>query len=109
VDRHALSKDSEAIDSLACEGALLARDAANDRTTSPFVRVHAGNLRRRASNFEDALAQRPTVEAIERDVRALARRAGSVAALLDGLEDSPTDRENARRLATALSKSGDCA
>jgi hypothetical protein len=48
VDLHALKQDSEAIDSLACEGALLANEIANAASTAPFSRVHAGELAVRA-------------------------------------------------------------
>ena len=33
VDRHALTNDSSTLDSIACEGALLAADVARGRTT----------------------------------------------------------------------------
>ena len=108
VDRHALSKDGEAIDSLACEGRLLADNVAEGKTTQPFARVHAGDLRQRASNFEDALSERPAVSGVEREVRSLARKAGRVAALLERLERDPDDREAARRLEPLLAKTGEC-
>jgi hypothetical protein len=108
VDRHALAKDGEAVDSLACEGALLASDVASGNTTSLFTRVQAGALAQRASNFEDALSERRTLEEIEPQVRALGRRAGRVATLLDQLHDGPTDRSTARFLVRELSHEGDC-
>jgi hypothetical protein len=108
VDRHALTKDGEAIDSLACEGRLLAHEVAEGRGTSNFGRVHSGELRQRASNFEDALSERPTVAGIEREVRALARKAGRIASLLEELHAHPDGRGNARRLEPLLAKAGDC-
>jgi methyl-accepting chemotaxis protein len=108
VDRHALTKDGEAIDSLACEGRLLAREVADGDGTSRFTRVHADELRQRASNFEDALSERPTVAGIERDVRALARKAGRIASLLGHLHRQPEDRATARRLEPLLAEAGDC-
>ena len=108
VDRHALSKDSDAVDSLACEGALLAGDVASGDTVRFFARVHAGDLARNASNFEDALTERPTLEPIEPQVRELGRRAGRIADLLDELHERPTDRSTARRLVDELSREGDC-
>src|SRR5207244_1223441 len=38
VDRHALTNDSSTLDSIACEGALLAADVARGRTTSFYAR-----------------------------------------------------------------------
>jgi hypothetical protein len=109
VDRHALSQDSDAIDSLACEGALLAADVADGRTTTIFARVHAGELAQAASNFEDALSQRPTLRPIERAVRARARKAGRVSALLDRLAKRPGDESAAEVSRRALEQAGGCA
>lgn len=108
VDRHALSKDGDAVDSLACEGRLLARDVADGDSTERFTRVHAGDLQQRASHFEDALSERPTVAGIESDVRGLGRKAGHVADLLDQLHGSPGDRSLGRKLEGELQKTGDC-
>jgi hypothetical protein len=108
VDRHALSKDGDAVASLACEGRLLARDVAQDDSTTRFTRVHAGELQQHASNFEDALSERPTAPEIEDDVRALARKAGDVADLLARLHRSPGDGDLARQLEPLLQKAGDC-
>jgi hypothetical protein len=108
VDRHALMKDGEAIVSLACEGRLLARDVAGGNTTMHFARAHAGDLRQRASNFEDALSERPTVEGIEGDVRSQARKAGRIAELLQRVERSPEDRASAHEVAASLQREGDC-
>jgi hypothetical protein len=107
VDRHALEQDSEAIDSLACEGALLANDIGKGATTHNFVEVHAGELAQAASNFADALSDRPTLPAIERDVRAKARKAGVIAGLLDQLKEDP-DRPVAESLRDRLEKQGGC-
>jgi len=107
VDRHALKQDSDAIDSLACEGALLANDAGKGATTHNFVEVHAGELAQTASNFADALSERPTLPAIERDVRAEARKAGVIAGLLDRLKQDP-DRPVAESLRDRLEKQGGC-
>jgi hypothetical protein len=108
VDRHALSNDSEAIDSLACEGVLLAHELANGASTTAFTRVHAGELARRASNFADALSSRPTSPGIERAVRAEAAKAGRIARLLGELESNPTSSAQAEELAGELKKVGGC-
>ena len=107
VDRHALKQDSEAVDSLACEGALLANDVGKGSTTHNFVEVHAGELAQRASNFADALSKRPTLSAIEREVRAEARKAGAIAGLLDRVKEYP-NRPVAESLRDRLEKRGGC-
>ena len=107
VDQHALDNDSASIDSLACEGALLAHQVVDGATTEPFTRVHAGELATRASNFEDALSQRPTTPGIARAVREEAKKAGRVADLLHQLEAN--DAESAAELKGRLEQEGDCA
>ena len=109
VDLHALTNDSAAIDSLACEGALLANQVAHDASTSAFTRVHAGELAQRASNFEDALSQRPTTPGIEKAVRDEAAKAGKIAGLLGELEADPTDSQRAAELKGRLEQAGGCA
>jgi hypothetical protein len=106
VDLHALSNDSDAIDSLACEGSLLANQVVHGASTSPFTRVHAGELSTRASNFEDALSSRPTTPGIERAVRREADKAGRIAGLLDELAQNPTDTERAAGLKNQLEQAG---
>jgi hypothetical protein len=108
VDRHALKQDSDAIDSLACEGALLANDVRKGATTRSFVEVHAGELAQTASNFADALSERPTLPDIERDARAEAKKAAEIAARLDQLATDP-DRAAAESLREQLEKQGGCA
>src|SRR4029079_14349774 len=103
VDLHALSNDSASIDSLDCEGALLANEVADGDSLGPFTRVHAGELGTRASNFEDALSERPTTPGIERATRREAEKAGRIAALLDQLPtgDSEGPARTKRQLASA--------
>jgi hypothetical protein len=108
VDRHALSKDGDAVDSIACEGALLAGAVSDGDSTTRFARVHAGDLADRASNFEDALTERPTASGIEADVRALGRKAGRISDLLARLHEEPDDRGVANELRERLSQEGDC-
>jgi hypothetical protein len=108
VDQHALDKDSEAIDSLACEGALLAHQIANTASLTTFSRVHAGELYTRAANFEDALSTRPTTPGIEKAVRDEAKRAGRVAALFDQLAADPSNPELASKLEPQFKKQGEC-
>jgi uncharacterized membrane protein YccC len=108
VDRHALQQDSSTIDSLACEGALLAHDVSEGATTKSFARVHADNLRAQASHLEDALAERPTASGIRSKVREASRDAGEVAQLLSQLHHHPTDRALADRIESELERAGEC-
>jgi len=108
VDKHALTNDAATLDSIACEGALLAHDVARGRTTKFFAREQAEELRIQSSNFADALSQRKTLPQIERQVRATARKAASLAAVLQRLHDHPTDRTAGADVERVLEQMGDC-
>ena len=109
VDRHALKRDAENVASLASEGGLLADDVSRGRSTKHFVRVHAKELSRKASNLEDALAERPTTPGITSDVRKLSKLAGKVSRELERLHLHPTDRGVAVSLKKPLSDDADAA
>jgi hypothetical protein len=108
VDRHALKNDSDALDSIACEGALLAHDVARGRTTTFFAREQAEELWIQSSNFADALARRNTLPQIERQVRAKAQDAAQLASTLRRLHDHPADRPAGADIARTLESMGKC-
>jgi hypothetical protein len=109
VDRHALKRDAENVASLASEGGLLADDVSRGRSTKYFVGVHAKELSTKASNLEDALAERPTSPGITPDVRKLSKLAGKVSRELERLHLHPTDRDVAASLKQPLSDDADAA
>jgi hypothetical protein len=109
VDNHALQRDAENVASLASEGGLLADDVSRGRSTKYFVRVHAKELSRKASNLEDALAERPTRPGITSDVRKLSKLAGKVSRELERLHLHPTDRGVAVSLKQPLSEDANAA
>jgi hypothetical protein len=109
VDRHALKRDAENVASLASEGGLLADDVSRGRSTKYFIRVQAKELSRKASNLEDALAERPTTPGITSDVRKLSKLAGKVSRELERLHLHPTDRGVAVSLKKPLSDDADAA
>ena len=108
VDRHALTNDAATLDSIACEGALLAGDVARGRTTTYFAREQAEELRIQSSNFADALSRRKALSSIVRRVRAKARQAAVLAAVLQRLHDHPSDRAVGAAVAIRLKKLGSC-
>jgi hypothetical protein len=109
VDRHALENDAETIGSIASEGQLLAHDVSKGASPKSFVRVHAKELSRSASDLEDALGERPTSPGITTDVRKLSRLAGKVSDELEALHLHPTDRKVAASLEQPLEKDADVA
>jgi len=108
VDRHALTNDAATIDSIACEGALLAQDVAQGKTTAFFAREQAEELRIQSSNLADALAKRHALAAIEQRVRAKAKVAATLSATLERLHDHPSDRGVAASVERRLKQLGGC-
>ena len=108
VDRHALTNDASTLDSIACEGALLAHDVARGRTTTYFAREQAEELRIQSANFADALSRRRTAAVIERKVRAKARDAARLATTLQRLHDHPADKAVGAAVERTLAKAGSC-
>jgi len=108
VDKHALTKDASTLDSIACEGALLAHDVARGRTTTYFAREQAEELQIQSSNFADALSRRATVPEIEQKVRKKAKDAAQLASTLQRLQDHPADRTLGATVERALKKMGSC-
>jgi hypothetical protein len=108
VDRHALTRDASTLDSIACEGALLARDVARGRTTAYFAREQAEELRIQSSNLADALSRRKTVPGIEQKVRTKAKDAARLASTLQRLHDHPADQTVGAAVEHTLKKAGSC-
>jgi hypothetical protein len=108
VDRHALAKDSSTLESIACEGALLAHDVAHGRTTTYFAREQAEELRIQSSNLADALFRRKTVPGIQMQVRKKAMDAARLSSTLQRLHDHPTDRSVGAAVQRTLTKMGSC-
>jgi hypothetical protein len=108
VDRHALTNDASTLDSIACEGALLAHDVARGRTTTYFAREQAEELHIQSSNFADALSRRQTAPGLEQKVRKKARDAARLAATLQRLHDHPADKTVGAKVERALKKMGGC-
>lgn len=108
VDRHALTNDAATIDSIACEGALLAHEIARGKTTTYYAREQAEELRIQSANFADALAKRHAVASIEQKVRAKAKDAARLSAALQRLHDHPAGRRIAASIAQQLKKTGGC-
>jgi hypothetical protein len=108
VDRHALTNDASAVDSMNCEAALLADAVSRHRATVAYVREQADALQLQASNLAHALAVRPTSPGLERRVRAKAGEARLLARRLGKLHDRPSDRTTGAMLEAAFKQAGSC-
>ena len=108
VDRHALTNDAATIDSISCEGALLARDVARGRSTRFFAREQAEELQIQASNLADALSKRKVLLGIEQRVRGKAKQAAALAVTLHRLHDHPSDRAVGADVERKLKLMGGC-
>jgi len=108
VDRHALTNDAATVDSIACEGALLAHEVARGNTTGNYTREQAEELEIQSSNLADALEKRPALPSIQQRVRAKARDAAKLATMLRRLGDHPSDRDVAESVERQLAKLGSC-
>jgi hypothetical protein len=108
VDRHALENDSATLDSIACEGALLAHQVRSGGTMHLFTRVHADVLRVQASNFADALGSRDTEGGLRARVREKGREAAGIADALGELHAHPERRSTAERVERRLRRIGNC-
>jgi hypothetical protein len=108
VDRHALTNDSATLDSIACEGALLADQVVDGKTTTNFTREQAEELAIQSANLADALARRPALPSIEQKVRAKARDASRLAQTLHRLQHNPSDRTVAAAVERQLTALGGC-
>jgi hypothetical protein len=109
VDKHALTNDAATIDSIACEGALLAHDVSRGRATANFTGEQAEELQIQASNFADALAKRPTSPGLERRVRAKASDAKRISSTIGRLQADPSNKQTAIAVANRLTRLGGCA
>ena len=108
VDRHALTNDSASVASMACEGALLARDIAAGKTTANYAREQAEELKIQSSNLANALAKRRAVASILGRVRAKARGAKRLSETLQRLQDHPSDHRLASAVEQRLKQLGGC-
>jgi hypothetical protein len=89
---------AEAIQSLASESALVAKEAAADRTTDTFVRVHSEYLRKAAQKVETELRSSHAKGDLDRKRQEAVTLAATVSEELGRLHGSPGDRMLAARL-----------
>jgi hypothetical protein len=75
-----LTQKSTSLESLAAEGALLARQAGAGKTTHIFTRVHSGYLYEAASQEASSLRTATTEPALEPKLRHVTSLAGKVSA-----------------------------
>jgi hypothetical protein len=102
-----LARSVEALGSAAAEGALIARDAADDRTKTTFVRARARELGETVEHEAEKLADADaTGEVAEAKARAV-DLADRISEALGRLQTSPDDAVEAGRSARVLTRLAD--
>ena len=98
----ALSQESSTLQSLAAEGALLARNSAGGRTTHVYTRVHSEYLQKAASQSAQLLQSAKTKPALQPKLRRTARVATKVTSELEQLGHASSAEQ--QRLARELER-----
>ena len=96
LDEKAFQKEAESVQAFAAEGALLASDVAEGKSTAAFTRVHAAELQEQAAKLEQTLSDASATPALEEELAQAIAVIGDVVATLDQLERNPGDSELAR-------------
>ena len=102
LHRHDLQKSTEAIQSLAAEGALLAARVAEGEGTEVFTRVHSLYLEKAAAKVQRKLLRARTAPSLAPKRRSATRVAAEVGRALELLHESPGDRAIAKRVQVRL-------
>jgi len=105
LSAEALSKQAEALQSVAAEGALLGQDAGAGKTTRTFAREHADDLYKVASKEEASLRTATTEPSLESKLRRLTVVARETSAALKQLGDAPEGEQ--RQLGARLTRAAD--
>jgi hypothetical protein len=102
-----LAKQSDAVRSLAAEGALLAQDGVDGKTTGIFTREHGSFLAKAATTAASSLAKAKTTPALEPRLRRLQALSARVRDQLKRLESA--SQADQRAIAEALGSAADAA
>ena len=103
LDAEALSKQAEALQSVAAEGALLGQAAASGETTQTFAREHSAALSELAAKTQESLRGATTQPSLQPSLRRLTTLAADTTAALEQLGDATQveQRELAAKLRAA--------
>jgi hypothetical protein len=109
LDSASFQKEAESIQSVAAEGALLARDVAEGRSVSTFARVRASELGQEAESLARELDRADATAEVRTKLPQAVRLSRAVAAALARLASDPDDHGRARRIAAELEEAADSA
>jgi hypothetical protein len=103
-----LAKQSDAVESLAAEGALLAQDGVDGKTTAIFTREHASFLVKAASATVSSLKKAKTRPVLQPKLRKLRRLSAEVRGQLKRIDGASQadEREIASKLGEAAREAG---
>ena len=105
LDAEALSKQAEALQSVAAEGALLGQAAASGETTQTFAREHSAALSELAAKTQESLRGATTQPSLQPSLRRLTTLAADTTAALEQLRDATQVEQ--RELAAMLRAAAD--
>jgi hypothetical protein len=107
LDANDFKKDVETLGSLAAEGALLARDVKHGDSTTPFTRVHADELARKAVRLRIEIRGASLPPHYARELAQARPLAERISIELNRLKRAPSDRATAAAVQQALSDASD--
>jgi hypothetical protein len=105
----AFQKQAESLQSLAAEGALVAKGTADGRATETFVSVHTEYLSKAATKVETKLRSAQASGDLEEKRKSALRLAGRITDDLGQLHRAPDDPRLAARLEAKLRGEADAA
>jgi hypothetical protein len=109
LSKKAFQLQAESLQSFAAEGALVAEDAADGRTTETFVSVHTEYLSKAATKVETKLRSAEATGELEEKRKSALRLAGRITDKLGQLHRAPDDPSLAARLESQLRDEADAA
>jgi hypothetical protein len=97
-----LQKDAGQVSSIATDAAITAHEATKGQTTDAYLRVHMSELGKAAGKLASVLGRARPPARLAAKTRRLVRLARELSGVLEQLEDSAGDRDQARSLGLRL-------
>jgi hypothetical protein len=102
-----LARSIGTLESAAAEGALLAKDVADDRTKATFARVHSRDLGETVDHEAEKLHDASANGLVDERKAAAVELAGRISQALGQLQTAPDDEQEGHRAEATLTRLGD--